>query len=171
MKKILFSIMAVVMAATALLGVTGQVFAQTTTPVNSDFVPGMGLQQVGGPYGNGQTGYLQDEMLEALAAKLGMTVTDLQARLDKGETLVQVAVSKGYTVEQYYTMWSEVRSQVVQQAVTDGTLPRSQTDWQGMGGNGIGAGAGVGAGAGTGTGVGTGVGAGAGAGRGARGRR
>ena len=57
-----------------------------------------GRGQRGGMMANGQEGFLHDEMIAAVAAKLGISATDLEARLDKGETMAQVAFSKGFSI-------------------------------------------------------------------------
>jgi len=73
--------------------------------------------------------FLHDEMMAALAEKLGITANDLEARLAKGETLAQIASSKGLTVDQFQKLMTDARNQAIDQAVKDGKLTQEQADW------------------------------------------
>ena len=102
----------------------------------------------GGMMGQGavsgtQDGFLHDEMIAVYAEKLGISVEDLNARLANGETMAQIASSKGLTADQFRTLMTDARSQAIDQAVKDGTLTQAQADWMkqrgaGMMGNGRG---------------------------------
>jgi hypothetical protein len=159
MKKLVLSIVIVAVMAVA-LGTAGIVYAQTQTPTTpvpgSGYGPGMrgGRGQQGGMMGQNaagtQTGFLHDEMIAAFAQKLGISVDDLNARLANGETMAQIAYSKGVTADQFRTLMWDARSQAIDQAVKDGTLTQEQADWmkqrgagqmgsgRGMRGNGLG---------------------------------
>jgi hypothetical protein len=82
-------------------------------------------------------GLLHDKMVAAFSEKLGMSSTELEARLDKGETMYQVAESKGITSDQFFTMMTDIRTQVLNQAVKDGTLTQEQADWMKQHGVGV----------------------------------
>ena len=86
---------------------------------------------------NGQDGLLHDEMTAAYAAKLGISATDLEARLNKGETMAQIAYSKGLTADQFTKMMTEARTQAIDQAVKDGKLTQEGADWMKQRGAGI----------------------------------
>jgi hypothetical protein len=136
MKKLVLSIVIVAVMAVA-LGTAGIVYAQTQTPTTpgSGYGPGMmgGRGQRGGMMGQNavgtQTGFLHDEMVAAFAAKLGISVDDLNARLANGETIAQIAYSKGLTADQFRTLMVDARSQAIDQAVKDGKLTQQQADW------------------------------------------
>ena len=131
MKKLVLAMVMVTVLGVAFLGTAGSVFAQTATPPAPGYGPGM-MGGRGGPRGggmNGQDGLLHDEMTAAYAAKLGISATDLEARLDKGETMAQVAYSKGLTADQFTKLMTEARTQAVDQAVKDGKLTQQQADW------------------------------------------
>jgi hypothetical protein len=64
-------------------------------------------------------------------------VDDLNARLAKGETMAQIAYSKGLTVDQFRTLMADVRSQAIDQAVKNGTLTEAQADWMKQRGGGM----------------------------------
>ena len=74
-------------------------------------------------------GILHDYMIAAFAEKLNIPVADLEARLDQGETMAQIAVSTGLTIDQFRTLMVEARTQAIDQAVADGTLTQEQADW------------------------------------------
>jgi hypothetical protein len=132
MNKIVLSVVIIAVLAVALFGVTETVFAQTSTPQAPGFGPGM-MGGRGGPRGgqgfNGQEGFLHDEMVAAFAAKLGISASDLDARLDKGETIGQIAYAQGMTAEQFNTMWQDARNQAIDQAVKNGKITQQQADW------------------------------------------
>jgi hypothetical protein len=147
MNKTLLSIVIVAVVAIA-LGTAGFVYAQAPTPQTP--VPGSGYGQ-GMMAGRGarggmtlapasragvnqnaagtQDGLLHDAMIAVYAEKLGISVEDLNARLAKGETMAQIASSKGLTAEQFTALMADARSQAIDQAVKDGTLTSAQADW------------------------------------------
>jgi uncharacterized protein YidB (DUF937 family) len=159
MKKLILSIVIMAVVAAA-LGTAGIVYAQSQTPATpapgSGYGPGMmgGRGSRGGMIGQNtagtQTGFLHDEMIAVFAQKLGISVDELNARLANGETLAQIAFSKGLTADQFSTLMADARSQAIDQAVTDGKLTQQQADWmkqrgagqmgggRGMRGNGLG---------------------------------
>lgn len=151
MKKILFGI-AVVAVLVAAFGTAGYVYAQAPTPEapRDDFGSGMSGGRGGMMGGRGigaDDGVMHDQMIAAFAEKFGMTVEDLEGRLENGETMSQIASEKGVTVEDFFSLMTEVRNQAVDQAVADGTLTQEQADWMkqrgaGMGGRGRGMGQG-----------------------------
>jgi hypothetical protein len=142
MKKLMIGLLIVGVVAAA-LGTAGYVYAQSVTPPapfgrGNGF--GMGNGMGGGrgmmrnAAGNGQgftpgEGPMHDEMVAAMAEKLGMSAEELDARIDKGETMVQVATSKGFTADEFFSMMSEARAQAVDQAVKDGKITQEQADW------------------------------------------
>jgi hypothetical protein len=155
MKKLVISIIALAVVAVA-LGTAGFVYAQTPGPQQTP-VPGIGYGygrmggrgMRGGMMGAGaagvQSGFLHDEMVTAFAQKLGVSVDDLNARLAKGETMAQIASSKGLSADQFTTMMTEARTQALDQAVKDGKITQAQADWMKqrggmMGGRGAGMG-------------------------------
>ncbi len=163
MKKLIFAFAIVATLVVALLS-TGQVFAQGTTPPAPQ-TPGSGYgygRGMGGGMGNrgamagtGQ-GILHDGMVAAISQKLGVPVADLEARIAKGETVAQIAYSKGLTAEQFTTLMKDARIQAIDQAVKDGTLTQAQADWMKTRGGAMNVGAMFGAGQGAGRGMGRG---------------
>lgn len=152
MKKIGFAVLLVAVVAVA-LGSAGLVYAQSLTPQAP--VPGGGFG-----YGQGmgrgmmaanslagsQNGLLHDEMIAVFAEKLGISVDDLNARLAAGESMSAIALSTGMTIDEFRTIMIDVRSQALDQAVTDGTLTQAQADFMKTRGHGQMMGAGAGGG-------------------------
>ena len=138
MNKFVVIIVIVVVAAFA-LGAAGYVYAQSPTPQTP--VPGTGYGfGMGGRGARGgmmgqaavsgdQDGPLHDGMIAVYSQKLGISVDDLNARLTKGETMAQIAYSKGLTATQFSTLMTDARTQAIDQAVKDGTLTQAQADW------------------------------------------
>lgn len=142
MKKFALAFAIVATLVVALLS-TGNVFAQGTTPPAPQ-TPGSGYGRNGAMNNGGRgmmsgsraaggamngEGILHDGMIAVFAEKLGIAVDDLNARLDKGETMAQIASSKGLTAEQFTALMTDARTQAIDQAVKAGTLTQAQADW------------------------------------------
>jgi len=153
MKKptLIFAVLFVILAS---LLIAGYAFAQTdqpATPVcpygcaNSLGQPaegtrpygfGRGMMGAGGMMGgrwNGQRGGqaygpLHEYMVAAMADALDLSTEDLQARLDAGETMWDVAESQGLTDEQFAELMLETRTTALNQAVADGAITQAQAD-------------------------------------------
>jgi hypothetical protein len=81
--------------------------------------------------GRGRFGaFKRDRMLplhqEWLAEQLGMTVDELEAELDAGKTISELAEEKGVDLD---AVRIEATKERIQQAVEDGTLTQEQADW------------------------------------------
>jgi hypothetical protein len=133
--------LAVAAGAIGLLGLTGAgvAFADGNVPA----IPGQVAHLGRGPHGGagamgsqgpsatgGQAGVYHDQMHEAAAKALGITVSDLQTQLDAGKTVAQIAQERGVDLT------------TVQAAMKD-----AHPGGMGAGGMGPGAGPGNGAGA------------------------
>ena len=134
MKKLTVTIMVVTVVVLA-LGAAGVAYAQTAnqgvgTGSGSGWMGGRGSRggMGAGNMGTGD-GILHDYMIAALAEELNIPVADLEARLEQGETMAQIAVSTGLTIDQFRTLMVEARTQAIEQAVADGTLTQEQADW------------------------------------------
>ena len=134
MNKLLLTLVVAVVLVAA-LGTAGIANAQTPTQTPGTG-NGAGLAAGRGPrdgMGAGSVaageGILHDYMIAAFAEKLNIPAADLEARLDQGETMAQIAASKNHTIEQFRTLMVEARSQAIDQAVEDGKLTQQQADW------------------------------------------
>ena len=146
MNKSVLVIVIVAVVAVA-LGTAGLVYAQSPNPQTP--VPGTGYGfGMGGRGARGgmmgqvavagtQDGLLHDGMIAVYAQKLGISVDDLNARLTKGETMAQIAYSKGLTAAQFSALMIDARTQAIDQAVKDGTLTQAQADWMNQRGAGM----------------------------------
>lgn len=152
--------------AVIVLGVTGLVYAQTQTPDGRyGYGPGMmggrggfGPGGMMGRYADGSYGVLHKYMLEAWAEAFDMTVEDLQARLNDGDTMWVIAQEKGLSQDEFYKLMVEVHKKAIEAALADGAISQQQADWMLSRGPMMGAGAGFGPCHGGGFGPGTGPG-------------
>jgi hypothetical protein len=136
MKKIWIAIAVVAVVVVAGLGVAGYVYAQSTTPPAQDgtTTPYGGMMGSGwgghmgmmGGYAAGETGPLHDLMITAWAEKLGLTVDELNAKIDGGLTMAEIAEAQGVTGEAFNTAWVEVHTAVWDEAVAQGLITADQ---------------------------------------------
>ncbi len=161
MKKLVISLAALALVV-AFLATAGSVFAQgpTNPPTPQDGTGAYGRGPRGGMMANnsGVEGPLHDYMVAAFADKLGMSATDLEARLDAGATVGQIAGEQGLAFDQFRTLMLEARTDAAAKAVADGVLTQDQADWMSQRGAAMGRGAGMGMGRGAGRGMGAGAG-------------
>jgi hypothetical protein len=153
MKKIIIGSM-VALILFAAFGAAGYAVAMFTHPNYGYPVYGMtGLRggmmggrggMMGGWYDRGDyrqsTGdstKLHDSMVSALADKLGLSASDLESRLNKGESLTSIATSKNIDSSKLYTLVDEASSQTLDKAVKDGLLTQAQADWMKQRGGGM----------------------------------
>jgi hypothetical protein len=108
MKKMLWITVLVLALST---GVVGTAFA-----AENEAPPGPG---------DGQ-GPLHEQMIEAAAGLLGLTPSDVEARLAEGETVVQIAVDLGLDAQAFRSDWMEARRAVIESAIDDGLILRFQ---------------------------------------------
>lgn len=128
MKKLIV-IIAVVLVAS--LATAGFVYAQAANPNSPIPVPGwmqgMHNQMMGGGFAGMSA--MHDEVVQALAEKLGISVTDLNGQLAGGKTMLQIAQSKGWTTDQFRSWMVETQKTTLQNLVADGKLTQQQADW------------------------------------------
>ena len=139
MKKMIVTSL-LVMIALAVLS-TSVVFAQGTQPPS----------QPRGPMQGGSAGLLHEYMVEALAEALGLTVDQLEARLEGGETAYQIALAQGIAAEDIPALLSAARAKALDAAVAAGEITQEQADWMKF--RGFGRKGGMGTGACDGTGI------------------
>jgi hypothetical protein len=132
MKKFVGTLMVVAVVIFA-LGSVGIAYAQSPTQTRGAGVTAMGGRGPQGGYGAGigiaGDGILHDYMIAAYAEALNIPVADLEARLNSGETMSQIALSTGMTLDEFRTLMVEVRTQAIDQALSDGVLTQAQADW------------------------------------------
>lgn len=132
MNKFVLAVVVLAVVAVSLAG-AGVAFAQSPTQA-----PGAGAGYMGGRgSSNGPragataagAGILHDYLIAGYSTALNIPVTDLEARLDSGETMSQIALSTGLTIDEFRTLMVEVRVQAIDQALSDGVLTQEQADW------------------------------------------
>jgi len=170
MKKILF-VLTIAGLAVLVLGVAGFAYAQAQTPTPfPGYGPGMmgdgygygngygrgGMMGQGYGYGpgmmgagaiSGEMGALHAYMYPAMAAALGLTPEEFDARHAAGETFWDIAEAQGLTPEETWTLMQTARDEALQQAVADGVITQEFADqmlirMEGMPGAGFGPGSG-----------------------------
>ena len=150
MKKIIvFAVVTglVFAAAAAAVGTASIVYARSqsapTTPPDGTFF-GRGMMNGGGMMsgrsmmGQGSffgrtteraTGVLHEYIIAALAPALNLTPEEIQAKLDEGQTLVQVATAAGLTTDEITVQLQAAHTAALKAAVEAGTLTQEQADW------------------------------------------
>ena len=74
-------------------------------------------------------GILEDLIHENLAAALGISPTVLAARLDAGETIIEIGLSLDFDLETLSDILTQARSDALDQAVAAGLITQEQADW------------------------------------------
>lgn len=120
--------------AVLVLGSASLVYAQTETPepyAGQGY--GRGMMGGGGRYGSGmaygEIGLYHDAMVESFAEALGLTASQLEARLDSGETMWQIAEAEGKSWEEFSSIMQAARTNALDQAVENGTITQEQADF------------------------------------------
>jgi hypothetical protein len=75
-----------------------------------------------------QTGSLHDYMEKALAEKLNISVSTVEAQFDSGKSLSQIALDNGIAQADLPTFMLAVRTQAIQASVSDGFITQAQAD-------------------------------------------
>lgn len=135
-KKLLFGV-GIAALAIALAGIAVNVaFAQTPTPPDTKpgYGPGPGMAGDGramrrGMLGNLQPGWMHTAMLDAFAEALNLDRAVLEARLAAGETMRDIALAEGLTLDEFFAVQAEARTAALAQAVEDGALTQAQADF------------------------------------------
>ena len=115
-------------------GATSIAYAQTESPQpynNPGYGPGMmgGKGRFGGGMVDGGLGLFHDAMIESFADALGLTASQLETRLESGETMWQVAEAEGISWEEFSVIMQDARSTALDQAVADGTITQEKADF------------------------------------------
>jgi opacity protein-like surface antigen len=109
----------ILLTAALLAVVVGSVYAQGPNPPED--VPAYG-QNGAAPANGAGYGLMHDELVSALAEATGANAEDIEARLDAGETLFEIAESYGYTVESFTELMTTVRTQVREEMISEGLM-------------------------------------------------
>ena len=124
------------------ISVTGVVLAQTPQPPTPGRGPMMG--GTAGTIGTAVEGPLHDYMVNAMAAALGITPSDFEARIAAGKTAYQMALDLGISADKIPTLLAGARAKALDAAAADGVISQQQATWMKSRGAGMGTGAGTG---------------------------
>lgn len=125
-------IVTLVLVVVAALGLTGFAYAQRPDPSTPYGGYGMmggyghmgGFGMMGGSYGPMHT-----YMLEAFSEAVGLSVDDLENRIQAGESMWDIAASQGYSQEEITGLMEQAHDKALETAVADGALTAEQADW------------------------------------------
>jgi hypothetical protein len=148
MKKLLFAfvVLAVLVSAFAL---TDNAYAQTaTSPAGYGQGGGRGFRggSTGAAARGTQDGILHDELVAAFAEELDLSLEDINTRLASGETMAQIALSAGYTFDEFQSFMLDARTEAINEALAAGEITQQQADWMLQHGFGMSQGRGAGQG-------------------------
>ncbi len=123
MKKM--SVALVLVRAALAVSVTGVAFAQSPQPPT----PGVRGPMMGGTTGPTVEGPLHDYMINAMAAALGITPVDFEARRDAGSTAYQIALDLGISADKIPALLADARAKAFDAAVAAGVITQQQATW------------------------------------------
>ncbi len=127
MKKIVM--VAILLGVVSVLGLGATLaLAQGPTPTQPT-APGFGPGWMRGGFGFGFNSDLNTQMQTAVAKALGMTLDELNAQLNAGKTIAQIAQSKNIDLTKLHDDIQAAHEAIIQQAVKDGKLTQAQADW------------------------------------------
>lgn len=136
-KKWIVSVtLATVVVLAISLTAVGVAAAQSPNPPRP-FNPGAGGYGRGamgaGGYGfmaqNVNDTVMHDALFDSFAKALGLSRSDLDARVAKGETLAQIASAKGLSAADFTKIWTDARKAGIDAAVAKGFFTKEQAAW------------------------------------------
>ena len=158
MKKSTLVLMIVAVAVLAVFGTVTAVSAQG--PIQNDTLTQGYGGHGGGMNGIGNKGEIENEevhalMIAAYAEALGIPASEIDSRLEAGETFAHIALSTGLTFEEFRALKTQVKTDVNAEALAKGFITQAEADLMqqaalrqgargGMGGKGLGTGYGTG---------------------------
>ena len=133
MRKI-WIIVGVLGVATLALGAAGLAYAQSETPppfMNPGYEGGMrgGRGGFGGMRADLLTadyGPYHEYMYDAFAELFGLSVDEIETRIESGETMWQIAEAVGVTMEEFGEIMAQVRTEVFDQAIAEGVITQEK---------------------------------------------
>ncbi len=128
MKILKFGVVILAVAA-VFFGSVGAVAAQSENPPVPGYGPGNGgCGNMGTGY-NQDRGWMHDEMVAIFAGKLGISESELESRLDDGESMADIAAAEGLSRDEFVTLMRDARAELIDQAVKDGKITEQQANW------------------------------------------
>jgi len=145
-KQKVFGISLLVAVALLVVG-TGAVFAAEMTQAGPPFSTENDSDDDGEFWGpmHGRRGdgafeanfLMHDALIQAVADATGLSVDEINTRLEDGERLVSIALETGLDEEGFFELMAEIRETVMAEALEDGLISEEQYQWmlEGRGGN------------------------------------
>ena len=130
MKKLVVSI-AVLSVLVVTLGLVGSAFAQEDTPPSGDLAGRGGPGRPGGRGGERMQlndGEFHDLFIAEMAEALNMDADSLNARLEDGERLFDIAAEAGYEGEDLAALMQDIHAKVTEEALAQGLITQEQAD-------------------------------------------
>jgi len=127
MKKLIIALAVVAIMAVAIT--PAAVFAQSGSG-NGFGGNGAGMMGQTGTTGTGVlSGTLHDYMIAAYADALNLSVDVIDTRLAAGETLSEIAISTGLSIDEFQALAADARTSAIAAALADGVITQAQADW------------------------------------------
>ena len=125
MKKVI-----AVLGLVAVMGVlvTGVAFAQGGSPPSGGLI-GRRLNADPQPVQLELDGTMHDDLLAAISDATGIPVSELETRIEAGETMAAILEGEGLDIALLREIMFDVRSDAIQSLVADGTITQEQADW------------------------------------------
>lgn len=133
--------MVIVATLVIAFGAVGSVYAQSGGPGTNGAGVGQGdgsgfrgvngerINQHQGTAQGAMDGVLHDAWMAAYAEALGISVEDLEAEIAAGKSMSEIALDSGLTIEEFWALKMEVRTSVIDKAVSEGALTQEQAEW------------------------------------------
>ena len=133
--KIGLIIGSVVLVAVVALGLVGFAYAQRPAPFGPNTPMGGGYGMMSG-YGHmggygmmGGYGPMHEYMLEAFAEASGLSVEEIESRLESGESMWEIAQAQGLSDDQVYELMEQAHETSLDAAVSEGVISQEQAEW------------------------------------------
>jgi flagellar hook-basal body complex protein FliE len=106
-------------------------FDETASQIMNDATLGQRLGAGRGGFGRGDRGFGRhggNSLLDATASVTGLTTQEVLTQLQSGQSLAQIAESKGKTADEVIAAARTQLEEMLKQAVTDGRITQAQAD-------------------------------------------
>jgi hypothetical protein len=74
-------------------------------------------------------GTMHDDLLTAVSAATGIRVSELESRIEAGESMAAIFISEGLDIALLTDIMNNVRSETLAELVADGTISQDQASW------------------------------------------
>jgi hypothetical protein len=124
--KILKYGVVILTVAVVFFGTVGAVAAQSENPPTPGYGPGNGGCGNMNPGAGQDRGWMHDEMIAIISEKLGISESELESRIDDGESMADIANSEGLSRDEFVKLMRDARAELIDQAMKDGKITEQQ---------------------------------------------